>query len=317
MKSEERHKLQRNVLAHWLADAYRKVAPYSQSILFGGAALLTVLVVVTWWRNHAATTSASASDSLFAALGDTEKLDELAAESPNRGVGVWAALAAADKRLERGSRALFTNRATASKELQEAVEGYSQVLDGNPAPIVRLQARFGRARAYEALMGTRQGGEYYKDVLADYKAIEDEGGLFSAQAKERIAALESQAVIEFYRKFAEYNPPPRPSESGAFGKLPLGAGAAPDQNDDFSKTFLNLNDLRKKEDEKDASRQGQGKGSSDKPAADKSQTTPPAKDAAKQPAKEPAKESAKEPVKEAAKAPAGAAAPVKTEVPKK
>ena len=160
MKSEERHKLQRNVLAHWLADAYGRWRPIPVDSV-GGAASLTVLVVVTWWRNHAATSSAAASDRLFSASGDTEKLDELATESPTAASAFgprWrrptsVSIAAAGRRSP-----------TAPRRRRNCRRRSKDTAKSSRAIPLRSSARrrISAARAYEALMGTRQGGEYYK-----------------------------------------------------------------------------------------------------------------------------------------------------------
>jgi hypothetical protein len=91
-------------------------------------------------------------------------------------------------------------------------------------------------------------------------------------------------VIDFYRKFAEYNPPARSPDAGAFRNLPFDLNAPPDQQE-FSKSILNLDDLKKQLDAKEPTE----KGASGKPAADKTEAVP----ALKAPASVPAPAAAK------------------------
>ena len=105
----------------------------------------------------------------------------------------------------------------------------------------------------------------YRKAIAEYEAIDKANNAFSADAKKRLAVLKSPEGLDFYKKFAEYNPP-RPPETGAFGKLPFDATSPPDQGGGFSKTILNLDDLSKKIDAKDSGKATPDKSAPDKPA---------------------------------------------------
>ncbi len=158
MKSEERHRLQENVLAKSLKGVVEAITPYANAIL---AVILLVVVlfgVWKWWQTQSAHAAAGAWENLYAAVAanDTAALDRVVEQNQGAEVASWAAILAGDMHLTSGCQDLFTNKATAGQELRKAVDKYMKVRSESRTPALRERATYGLGRAYEALCGTRQ-----------------------------------------------------------------------------------------------------------------------------------------------------------------
>ncbi|MCR4413986.1 MAG: hypothetical protein NUV77_16340, partial [Thermoguttaceae bacterium] len=122
MKSEERHRLEQNALADWLGQVIVSIKPYWSTILVVAVALALVLAVTSWWRRSSAQGNEAAWEKFYTALrnatnsGDPRPLKQLADSQTGTAVGHWAAVAAADIHLVRGSREVFTQRSEAIDE---------------------------------------------------------------------------------------------------------------------------------------------------------------------------------------------------------
>jgi hypothetical protein len=212
MKSEERHKLQENVLAKSLTGVVERVGPYMNAIL---AVLLLVIVVFgvwKWWHQQSASAAANAWDDLYAAIGanDPAALDRVVEQNQGTEVAYWAATLSGDIHLASGCQDLFANKATASQELQKAVEKYLLVRSESSTAALRERATFGLARAYEAQAGTRQSqGELSKAIQSYEEVVKNwPKGAYAAAAQQRIDDLKKPATKSFYDKFAQYDPQP-------------------------------------------------------------------------------------------------------------
>jgi|GEM_PF-1858350 len=333
MKAEERHRLEQNALAAWLAGVIKAVEPYSKTILLGLVIAALALAVRSWWGRTSARGTAQAWDGFHAAWAhrNVVELDDLAEQNAGRRVGEWAALEAGNLRLLQGSHQLFFDRANAAQELRKAVESFGLVIERSREPELREQALFGRARAYECLAGTRQSEGELDKAIADYERLVEAypKGPFAELAGRRLEELKSKETKVFYDKFAAYNPRP-PSRGGAGGTgLPFDMGSLPDDLPDpeFSRVF-NLGAPSKKEEGKtEPGKTEPGKGlkvesepphtEPGKPAPGKTEAAKPLKLEAASPKTPPAKAKTENPKSEPPpKAPAKAE-PAKAEPPKK
>ena len=297
MKAEERHRLEQNALAAWLAAAIKTIEPYSKMALLGLVIAALAFAVWSWWGRTSAHGTAQAWNAFHAAWvhRNVVELDDLAEQHANQRVGEWAALEAGNLRLLQGSHLLFADRANAGQELRKAVDSFTPVIDRSREQGLREQALFGRARAYECLAGTRQSEGELDKAIADYERLVEAypKGPFSEMAGRRLEELKSKETKNFYDKFAAYNPRP-PSSEGARGTgLPFDMGSLPDDlpEPSFSRVF-NLDETSKTEGSKtEAGKMETGKGLKVEAEPLKTPPAPPKTEAPKSepPRKEPGK----------------------------
>jgi tetratricopeptide (TPR) repeat protein len=293
MKSEDRHKLQQNELADWIGRTYQVIKPYSNAILAVVLLVVVGTVLWSWWNRQSASEASAGWDQIFTALGNGHiaELGEIADQYPNGEIGLWAIVISGDIHLAKGCGQLFTNKASASQELQKAQEEYAKVYKKARNPQLREQAIFGLARTYEALSGTRQSQGEIDKAISSYRELVEKwkDGPYYAWAKERLRDLDTTDAKTFYDKFAHYDPQPKvspPLTPPAFDSKSLQEQAPPPsggQDIKFSDIGKNLG--KTTEPEKSA-----------KPATPAKPSTLPAlpdttvpKPSAKTPAKEPAK----------------------------
>jgi hypothetical protein len=207
MKSERRHELQHNALLEWLVETGQTVRPYGNAIMMAVAVVVILFAVWLWWSGQSAVDRDTAWGTLFAAQlsGDPSKVSDVADKYPGSPAGQWAAIAAGDMYLSNGCDQLFQNKATATDELNKAVESFKKVQNSDN-PLVCERATYGLARTYEALSGTRQA-ELDKAIEA-YKKIVEGKGVFANAAQQRLDDLDRSATKQFYDQFAKYDPKP-------------------------------------------------------------------------------------------------------------
>lgn len=212
MKSEERHKLQQNELADWLGRVLTVVKPYTNAILAVVLLVVVVIALSSWWKRQTASEAAGAWDQVYAALAteNATQLNKVAEDNPGTEVAQWAAILAGDIHLTNGCRLLFTNKSTASQDLQKAVDSYAKVREEARSSMLRERATFGLARAYEALAGTRQSQGELDKAIKNYEDLQKNwpDGAYVSLANNRLEQLKTPAAKTFYDKFAQFDPQP-------------------------------------------------------------------------------------------------------------
>ncbi|MBX7167840.1 MAG: hypothetical protein K1X74_16020 [Pirellulales bacterium] len=200
MKTERRPK---NELADALMRTAEGVKPYSTYIFGGVLALIVVGGIYVYLSNTSEAQKRAAWDSFNDATNDNklEQLDDLARDFPDAPAGLWAQLVAANKRLEAGGELLFSNRTAARDELRKAVEGFDAVRETAQIPLLREQAIWGAARAYESL-----GYESRADMETALKLYEQLAEIkdspFASIARLRADDLKREGTKQFYDWFA-------------------------------------------------------------------------------------------------------------------
>lgn len=217
MKSEDRHKMQRNELADWLAKTIEQAKPHSNLIFLVVVLTLVLCSAAMWWTRQSADRDAVAwaDYDRAAASGDPKNLDEIGDLHPGTEVAQWAAVAAGDAYLGTGCQELFTNKSAASAALQDAVDHYRSVQEQADTPELLERASFGLARAYEALAGVQgdlaKAKEAYREVVDRWP-----DGAYSEMAAQRLEDLGREDTEAFYDKFAQFTPQPAtPDAPGA------------------------------------------------------------------------------------------------------
>ena len=211
MKSERRHELEKNDLADRLAKGIETIKPYQNAIL---AAILVVVVVTGsygWWVRRSTAQTEGAWDTFYQAMGKMSsgpagfddamsEFDDIIAEHPNTHLAHWTAVVAGDLRLELGCNQLFISKPDANQQLRQAIELFDKVRTETRVATLRRRATFGLARATEAMgADLKKAAQLYGEVTE---------GAYAAEAGRRAEELSQGATLEFYDKFAKFDPKP-------------------------------------------------------------------------------------------------------------
>jgi tetratricopeptide (TPR) repeat protein len=203
------------------------------------------------WPRIRERSSASAWERFYAALSNEAyvELERIAEEHPGTAVAHWGLAVAADARLANGCVQLFSDKMSAAQELRKAIEDYTTVIEEAREPELPQRALFGRARAYEAVSGSRQGEAALGKAIADYEEVVEKwpSGTYTPMASRQLKRLKSQDTKVFYDKFAAYAPKRPISNEGEPGRqLPFDSRSLPDNSPSEFSEFLKLDDLKVK-----------------------------------------------------------------------
>jgi tetratricopeptide (TPR) repeat protein len=230
MKSEERRRVEENELALWLAKVISRVRPYARVLAWIGGIALVILLGGAIWRTTAGAASARASAAFYQALAERNPaaLEDVAKQYPGR-VSQLARLAAADLYLVIGCEELFRNKIVAQQELQKALEHYREAERLASDPELRARARFGMARTYEAMAGTRAGQGNLRTAISLYQELirDFPQSPYASFAEERLAEVQREEIKAFYDRFAQYDPRPELQPEPAASPLPSIGEAIP------------------------------------------------------------------------------------------
>ncbi len=271
MKSELRHKLQRNALADWLVETGQSLKPYQNLIMILVIGVLALLVAYTWWSHASAEQTTQAWDDVNAGLrGNPEVLVKVADDNRCTPAGRMAAVLAADTYLLEGCELLFQNKAKALEALNKAILLYKRPELENGSPMLQERARFGLARAEECKDDLKEAARLYEEVAKNPR------GAYAAEAKERISDLNNRETRQMYDDFAKFTPQPAGAATGA----PTGGPAAKTPSFDLpGDRPENPGDIQFEHEfdggEKPGAPAAPGKGASGKPARQPERAGPP------------------------------------------
>jgi predicted negative regulator of RcsB-dependent stress response len=203
MKSEERHKLQQNELADYLAKAVENLKPYQNGILGGIMLILVAILLVHWWNGKSAKENELASTEFYNATnkamttGNPSELVALVDKYPGHPSAPQAALTAGDIYLNSACTLLFSNKAKAKGELGDAVTIYQKVLPTLTNPFLKAQATFGLARTQECQNQLNDAKKNYEEIVKNWP-----DGPYGVLAARRLENLKSPSIKEKYDLFA-------------------------------------------------------------------------------------------------------------------
>jgi predicted negative regulator of RcsB-dependent stress response len=220
MKTERRHELATNALADWLGEKIEVLKPYSAAVSASAVAVLVVAAAAAFWYQRRETSAAKAWEGYFTALDERDpekartRLVQVSEDYAQSSAGLWSRLSLADAQLAKGLEALFQDRASARKALDESIDDYRNVLDAAPKDsLLAERATFGLAQAYEAKDELDSARQRYNELLERWPE-----GAFSSMAKQRLTDLDRKTTKEFYDWFAKQSPkaktPPGPGIPG-------------------------------------------------------------------------------------------------------
>ena len=205
MKSERRHDLQSNELAHTLGTGIEKVEPFAQYLI--GGVVVAALLAVGWgvYSSFAKKSAAAAWTEYYFTLntGDAESFKAIAADHPGSAAAIWAEQTAGDEYLADGIDALYKDRGQGVELLKKAITSYEAVKSKSQNVELKTRAELGLAQAHESLGEIDKAKTLYQQVIS--------AGLqpaITTVATNRVAFLDSQAGKDFYAWFDKLKPAP-------------------------------------------------------------------------------------------------------------
>lgn len=220
MKSEHRHELAENELGKMLG---RVLDEHLNKILWGLIVVGFAAAGVIFWVRASANQRSQAWTELASAQSAGE-YEAVADDYPGTEAAAWARFRAADEYLRQGVMYSASDRPASDDRLAQAKQGYDHLLqDTTLPPEVREQALNGMAVTLETLSGsdTSEAVAAYEQLLKEFP-----NSRFKGWAEERIEALQTGRVQEFYAWFRSQKPRPAdtpfPQDAGFSGDDPLG-----------------------------------------------------------------------------------------------
>jgi hypothetical protein len=225
MKSEHRHELETNWLAHHLADFIDRVRPYGPTIFGVLIAAAVAMFGVSYFSTSSTARQSEAwntyNEAVSGLIPNVLKLRESAAEYPDSPMQQWADITWADGQVWMAARAYIQNRAAAMEALNLAEGAYTSLLAESDDQRLANRAHFGMGRVYELRNDLEKAREEYGKVEGDFKPL----------AELRAEDLAKPKVKETYDWLATAEAPRR--------ALPTGPGT-PGQRPDFSAGDLEI-----------------------------------------------------------------------------
>lgn len=210
MKSEHRHQLETNWLAHHTAIWLERLEPYYALIVGGLIAAAIGLFAYSFFSGESAARQADAWNSYNEAmLGMAPNLDVLrkaAGEYPDSPMQELADITWADGQLYRASALYIQNRVASDEATSRAMSTYQSLLSETNDERLKSRAHFGLARAYELQNQLDKAREEYGKVEGGFKLI----------AEERVKQLDKPETQEVYAWLA--------SARSTYGGAPGGPG---------------------------------------------------------------------------------------------
>lgn len=205
----KKQELAKNDLADSLEAKLEQLRPYGNAILVGFAAILLVVVGYFWFQGKSEQQSANQWASLLNAidsLGPNEdtKMKEVANDYSDSAAGIAAHYFLGRNKLGDGLQKFYRDRKTGTDEIKEAVKEFTTIVDSQVKNDgLKLNARFSRGYAYEALGDFEKAKEDFKAV-AEAEATDVRVAQYAKQAVERLDR--SPYLKDFYASFASTKP---------------------------------------------------------------------------------------------------------------
>ncbi|MEX2091023.1 MAG: hypothetical protein WD971_00020 [Pirellulales bacterium] len=224
MKSEHRHELETNWLAHHVAIWLDRLQPYNSLIV---GSLLTIVILFFAYSFFGGESSArqsaawsSYNQAVAGNLPNLETLHESAEEYPDSPMQQFADITWADGQVWMASRLFIQNRAAAMESLNRATGTYQGLLQESEDERLKGRAHFGLGRVYELRSDLDKAREEYLAVKGGFELL----------AQQRAKELEEQNTKEAYAWLATAEGPRRaaPAGPGTPGQRP---GFAPGELD--------------------------------------------------------------------------------------
>jgi tetratricopeptide (TPR) repeat protein len=212
MKAQHRHELQTNQLAQWLDNTIEQLRPYARAIVGVLVAVAIVVGVYAYLGAVQRRTETAAADQFIAALQISDprqsqrELQNTMEEYRGTAPATIAQLVLAERSLDDGSNALFTNKQAGRESLFKAAEAFMGVEKETHDPMLKMWALYGLGRSHESMGDLDQAKDDYQRLLKEYP-----DSSLSDAARTHINRLDQPATKEFYAWFKNQDPkPPAP-----------------------------------------------------------------------------------------------------------
>ncbi|MGD9633303.1 MAG: tetratricopeptide repeat protein [Pirellulales bacterium] len=208
MKSEHRHELETNWLAHHTAIWLERLQPYNALIV---GALIVAAIALFAFSFFSGETSArqseawnSYNDAVISGSPNLELLRKSAGEYPDSPMQEYADITWADGQLYLASLLFVHNRTASNEAASRATSTYQSLLAETEDKRIKNRAHFGLARIYEL-------GNDLDKAIAEYGKVE---GGFKLIADQRVEELKKPATKDVYSWLATAQGPTSTAPTG-------------------------------------------------------------------------------------------------------
>lgn len=165
MKSEQRHKLQTNLLADRVGNAVEKARPFLGMALLGLLALVGLGIAGGVWYSYSQQKSAAAWKEFYFAGNDPDQLRQVYQDAASGSAAVWARQGEANSNLSNALKKVFIDRDEADDLLKQAKKGFEQVIQETNDPMLKCRATLGLAQTLETMSDIDAAQETYRKLL--------------------------------------------------------------------------------------------------------------------------------------------------------
>ncbi|PQO37952.1 hypothetical protein [Blastopirellula marina] len=237
MKSERRHEIQENSLAHFLEGAFESARPHAT--LIGGILLALVLAYIAFvvMMQNSGPIQDKEWQSVYTTLDQSFRVgeddvaqkqvaDEFATISKDYGKSrpaLWSEYFYGQQILTQASDLAFSDPKSATADLDRAVQAFQKVYDETDLPILKVKALWAMAEAYELQASKESLGKAKANFEEITKIWPDTNTAKLAQ--ERIERLNNPALTGddgFYAWYREQDFAAHTAEAAAKNRAPIG-----------------------------------------------------------------------------------------------
>lgn len=237
MKSERRHEIQENSLAHFLEGAFESARPHAT--LIGGILLAVLLAYIGYvvMMQGSGPIQDKEWQSVYTVLDQSFRVadddvaqkqvaDDFATISKDYGKSrpaLWSEYFYGQQILTQASDLAFSDPKSATADLDRAVQAFQKVYDETDLPILKVKALWAMAEAYE-LQATKESLGKAKANFEEITTIWPDTNTAKV-AQERIDRLTNPAVTGedgFYAWYREQDFAAHTAEAAAKSRTPLG-----------------------------------------------------------------------------------------------
>jgi hypothetical protein len=213
MKSEERHTLETNQLGEAVQVAGKRLEDNTTKIVAVVCAVLLIAAGITWWMRQTSS-SGVAAWTLLENAETVAQYSDIREKYSGTIPGRWAQLLESELYLKTGLEQMFSDRELGAGDLKKAINGFQELNSTKADQAIHERALWGLALALEATSDgdTTKASEAYQRLLNDVPDT-----TYRPIAEQRIAALKTGGVKDFYAWFSKQNPKPadvRPKDGG-------------------------------------------------------------------------------------------------------
>ena len=220
MKSERRHEIQENSLAHFLENLFESARPHAT--LIGGVLLAVVLAYIGYVvmmqdggpvKHDQWNSVLNAVDQSFRVADDDVQQQQLAEEfatiakaDGDTRPGLWAEYFSGLRSLTQAGDVAYSDPKSATADLERAIQAFQKTYDETDLPVLKVKALWSMAEAYQ-LQATTASLDKAKANFEEISKIWPDSNTARA-AQERIERLDNASISGkdgFYAWYREHD----------------------------------------------------------------------------------------------------------------